>query len=585
MDKRYSWKRYWCERTGRIIYDDFGYVIEPQNFLSHNFQTDLVSFEEIDHYPCLILLGEPGIGKSTEISEMKGCIIRNLNVCSSEYMLFNYIFNTNEFKDWITGINTQSLVLDSLDECIIPIPSISQIILNQLNRKEGVINKHLKLRIACRTADWPESLENGLIDLFGKDGVGIFELAPLCRCDVEEAIRSEEIDEQLFMDEIDKMQASSLAIKPITLKFLINVYKKDKALLSPQAELYRRGCEILCEEQGKTRKEKKGPYIGKLIPSQKLIIASRIAAVMMFCKKTAIFTSADIGQMGENEIKIYDLCMGYENVNGVKLDITRENIDETLKNTGLFSGRGLNRLGFAHQTYDEFLAAYYIKINNMDKEQIMSLIQHSIGNERKIIPQLSNTAAWIASMNEDIFKEIINIDPQVILKSDISSYSNDIKQEWVSSLLNMMEERKISDSDWNLRRYYFKMNHPQMAEQLKPYISDKSKYFITRLVAIQIAEACNLTCLQNLLAEITLNESEDYLIRTQAAHAVKEIGDNECKFRLKPLAIGNNPSDPDDQLKGYALIALWPNQISAKEVFDNLWYPKTPNYCGSYWSF
>jgi len=560
-------------------------VVEPQYFLLHNFKTDLVPFESIDHYPCLILLGEPGMGKSAEISEMKGCIIRNLNVCSSEYMLFNYIFNTNEFKDWITGINTQSLVLDSLDECKIPIPSISQIILNQLQRQEGICKQHLKLRIICRTADWPESLENGLIDLFGKDGVGIFELAPLCRCDVEEAIRSEGIDEQLFMDEIDKMQASSLAIKPITLKFLINVFKRDKKLLSPQAELYRRGCEILCEDPSPSRREKRGPYIGKLTSSQRLILAARIAAVMMFCKKTAIFTSIDIGQVNENEIKINDLCTGYEKVNGVKLEVTRENIDETLKYTSLFSGRGLNRLGFSHQTYDEFLAAYYIKINNMDKEQIMSLIQHSIGNERKIIPQLSNTAAWIASMNKDIFKDIINIDPQVILKSDISSYSNDIKQEWVSSLLNMMEDRRITDSDWSLGKYYSKMNHPRLAEQLIPYISDPSKYFITRRSAINIAEACNLNCLQNLLADIVLNESEDYHIRSQAAHAVKEIGDNECKLRLKPLAIGNNPSDTDDELKGYALIALWPNQISAEEVFDNLSYPKKPNYCGSYWSF
>lgn len=584
MVKRYSWKRYWCKRGGRIIYDNFGYVIEPQNFFLHNFQTDLVSFERIDHYPCLILLGEPGIGKSTEISNIKGSLIIDLNEYGSEERLINDIFKSDEFINWTTGSNDLYLVLDSLDECKLAIPQISQIILKQLNRHKKIISKGLRLRIACRTADWPESLENGLKDFFGTEGVGIFELSPLCGCDVEEAAKSEGIKEDLFMDKIDKMQASPLAIKPITFKFLINVFKKDKKFFSSQTELYRRGCEILCEETSPTRREKKGKYIGKIMPSQRLMIAARIAAVMMFCKKTAIFTSADIGQLGENELKIYDLCTGFEKVNGVKFAVIRKNIDETL-NTGLFSSRGSNRLGFAHQTYAEFLASYYLKMNNMDKEHIMRLIQHSIDEEKKIIPQLSDTTAWIASMDKEMFKEIINIDPQVLLKSDASSYSNKMKKEWVSSLLNMMEDRRISDSDWGLRKHYSKMNHPQIAEQLKPYISDTSKYFMTRRVAIDIAQSCKITSLQNLLANIALDESEDYYIRTKAAHAVMKIGDENCKLRLKPLAIGNNPSDTEDQLKGYALKALWPKQISAKEVFDNLSYPKKPNYCGSYCSF
>lgn len=96
-DKTYSWKRYWCKREGTIIYDDFGYVVEPQNFLLHNFETDLVTFESIDHYPCLILLGEPGIGKSTEISNIKEGLKFNLNLCSSGYMLFNDLFKSEEF--------------------------------------------------------------------------------------------------------------------------------------------------------------------------------------------------------------------------------------------------------------------------------------------------------------------------------------------------------------------------------------------------------------------------------------------------------------------------------------------------------
>jgi len=153
MDKRYSWKRYWCKRDERVFYDNSGYVVEPQEFFLHNFQTDIVPFENIDHYKCLILLGEPGIGKTTEISNIKEGIKIDLKEYGSEERLINDIFNSNEFQNWVNSKNSLYLVLDSLDECKIQIPTVSQIILNKLNRYKETIGNMFKIRIACRTAD------------------------------------------------------------------------------------------------------------------------------------------------------------------------------------------------------------------------------------------------------------------------------------------------------------------------------------------------------------------------------------------------------------------------------------------------
>src|SRR5919106_4680685 len=57
--------RYWCPPTGRIALDPGGFLADP----SDPFGVDqtLSTYDEIDQHHCLLLLGEPGIGKTTEL--------------------------------------------------------------------------------------------------------------------------------------------------------------------------------------------------------------------------------------------------------------------------------------------------------------------------------------------------------------------------------------------------------------------------------------------------------------------------------------------------------------------------------------
>jgi len=51
---------------------------------------------------------------------------------------------------------------------------------------------------------------------------------------------------------------------------------------------------------------------------------------------------------------------------------------------------------------------------------------------------------------------------------------------------------------------------------------------------------------------------------------------------LKPLVFGQRGDDPDDELKGCALIAMWPELLTAEELFDNLTVPKNLSLYGTY---
>jgi hypothetical protein len=64
----YPWKRFWAPRDGQIDLSDEGFLADPESesfWYSPN--PDLKAFDQISALPCLVLLGEPGIGKSTAI--------------------------------------------------------------------------------------------------------------------------------------------------------------------------------------------------------------------------------------------------------------------------------------------------------------------------------------------------------------------------------------------------------------------------------------------------------------------------------------------------------------------------------------
>ena len=63
--KDYKWKRFWCPRSGSINLADAGYLPEPSSDWGRACNPELVSFVEIVDLPCLVFLGEAGMGKTT----------------------------------------------------------------------------------------------------------------------------------------------------------------------------------------------------------------------------------------------------------------------------------------------------------------------------------------------------------------------------------------------------------------------------------------------------------------------------------------------------------------------------------------
>lgn len=410
IDEIYNWKRFWVARDGDFNLSDGGYLYDPDSDFGNIYNPDVLPFGTISKFQCLILLGEPGIGKTQTLKsnrdsvenkileEGNSSIWLDLRSIGSEQRLDSKIFENETFLSWVEGNHELHIYLDSLDECLLQVKTVATILADEL---QNYPVKRLHLRIACRTADWPASLEKDLEKLWGDQSVGVFEMAPLRRADVQMAATVNDLDSLEFLDEIDRMEAVPLAIKPITLGFLIKSYSRTGKFPSSKTELYRLGCRLLCEEPSEHRRDKK--LTGNLTTDQRLAVATRIAAITIFTNKYAIWTDVNLGQNTDADVSIQELCGGFEEVQQDEFEVSEDAIQETLS-TGLFSARGQSRLGWAHQTYAEFLAALYLQQRKMALNQIMSLIIHSSDTEHKIVPQLNQTTSWLASLSPDVFK-------------------------------------------------------------------------------------------------------------------------------------------------------------------------------------
>lgn len=558
-------------RDGGFYVDGNGFLLRSEYFKG------TVEFQSISEVPCLILLGEPGIGKSHALKDAvqfvsesfhgDKCFPLDLRSFGAETRLYDALFKGREIDEWLNGNYRLHLFLDSFDECLLRVDTVAALLADELKTGKYPINR-LLFRIASRTAEFPRSLENNLREIWGaEEKVKVYELCPLQASDVWEAATTYGINPEDFFKEIVAKNAGTLAARPVTLRFLLNLYRKNNRFPDKLTDLYEQGCRVLCDEQNDDRRSSV-ILRGTLTADQRLIIAARIAAVMVFCNKIAVWKDAETGENDETDVLLRELSGYSEESGNIGFNVTEEALRETLVQTGLFTARGASRLGWAHQTFAEFLAAWYVARHNLKTEQVLSLITHPADAQKQITPQLQETSAWLASLRTDVFDELFKTNPLLLLRSDVASFSVDIREKLVDELLKLFSEEKASD--WGIKSNYQRLKHSSIAAQLLPTIKDKDANYLARRFAIDVAEACELRELQNDLADVILDEDEPDYVRANAGYALWRVGDAETKKRIKHFALSGSQNDKDERVRGVALLCNWNENLSAEEVFASL---------------
>jgi glycosyltransferase involved in cell wall biosynthesis len=591
MDAPFRWDRFWFPGGSQISLRD-GYLPDPEDLMGLHLNAQGVPIEALKNVPCLVLLGVPGMGKTSEMEKAADLARQNgelvdfisLARMTGPSSLDSQLVEGAHQANWRSEGRVWNVFLDGLDEALAQLTQIEKAVADAFRRlaeKHGSLN-HLRVRISCRSAEWPQSLEAELRTVWNDEDVRVYELGHLRRKDVKLAVAQlfpSEPQQQQFMEYVQEHEAEPLASRPITLNMLLNVFRQDAVLPTQQVQLYRKGLLAFIEEANQTRRLNRQTW--RLDVRSKLMVAARLAASTVFSNSSEIWTGHQSQVPPARAIVLSEIAGGYEPSLSSSFPVGEAELREVLL-TSLFVPIGTDLYGWSHQTFAEFLAAYYVTQHDLSPDETIEFLNGSGNTKSQIPPQLTEVAAWLASMQPEFFRTLVRLEPAILLRSDVAAAAPDDREALVSELLQRFDREELHDFHRDVRFRYERFHHPRLGEQLKPYISDKTKNRIVRRVAIDIAESNNLAELASLLSDVALDIADDVHIRSQAASAVSKIAPADVRLRLKLLAEESHPEDIDDDLKGYALRALWPRQLSVRELLSALAPPKTTNYFGAY---
>jgi hypothetical protein len=573
-----------------VVFGTDGFIVAPGSWPPAQ-NPEVTTIDSIADLRAVVVLGEPGIGKSTVLrglydharSTNPRAVWIDLGGFGSEQLLSDHVF---AHAVWSTDADEcdVEVYLDALDEARLRIPVIARLLTRGL---AAVDTGRLRLRFGCRVGQWPSSLTDGLTSLWPQDPPALQRLLPLTRQEIVAAASRAGVDGAAFVSEVVRVGIAPLAGHPMTLNLLLAEVAAGRGLPETQIEAYERGLRLLCEEPDEERRDDPTTS-GRLSASGRFAIARRIAAATILSGHNAVWNGIDDGSVPPNAVLVDNLLGGqeFDTFGAVPTSIHVRNgeIGETL-HTGLFSaGADPRDVRFVHQSFGEFLAANWL--SDLDFERIASLLCLAGDPDRRIVPQLQGVAAWLAAMRDDVFEHVTSVDAQLLLRHGLAQQPDDRRASILEVLLGLVRLGRVDDYDSSVRTALIDLAHPGLGEQICGVLANKERPDTVRRFACLIAEQCRLSSTVPTLVEIALDDAAPVRLRTRALLAIDAIpADTSQRARLVELTVAEI-DDPDaDELKGAALMATWPYVLSAEQVFDALTDPRESGVIGLYFSF
>lgn len=493
------------------------FLADPTHKHSQYFSSRAMKLDDVRHEPLLILLGEPGIGKSVEIERAGNesldvpAVVVKLEEFSSDISLEKHLESHSDIQNWVSGDYVLELFFDSFDECRI---QSREHVLPRIIRTLPV--DRLRIRLGCRNGAYSSSVGTRIADdLSSATGSKVtpttLKLAPLRLIDVTRIAKAAGIDHEKFLEELDRLGVGFLASIPTTLYLLIGGYLRDGKLGDKIVDVYRRGIHSLLEEHSEDRDNR-----AKVDLEQRIRVAERAAAVAVLSARIHFWTDSDTTVPDSEFVSLSSLTG--DSVKGAA-SVRRQLVLDTLS-SGVFKPHGHQSVEWSHWTFAEFLCSEYLCKNIPNVQGVASVLIEP--TSQRVYPQLKETAAWVASMRPEFARMLLATDPLTLLSSDVANEDTTFKKDLTLGYLSAIE-KGIVTRDIGMHYLLGRLNVPDLSDLLKPIISDRGRKSDVRAEAIDIAESCSLIELSQILANIALETADEYYVRTHAAHAVAKI--------------------------------------------------------------
>ena len=519
--------------------------------------------------PAYVLIAEPGAGKTTAFK----------TEAASQGGTFVTVRNFLTFSDKPEWHDT-TLFLDGLDESRAGMTD-GRTPLDDVRKKLYGLGCP-PFRLSCRWADWMAANDKEALREVSTDGaVIVIRLDPLSKKDIKAILaNSHGVDDtDGFIKAARKRGVDRLLTNPQNLDLLAKSVSRGEWPDSRKGT-FERACRMLaCELNGEhLAANPSSADIGPLIQA-----AGRLCAAQLL-SGTAGYTLPDRAQPDGDYPSFTD-------VYGDIKDATAWNV----LGTRLFVGISQGKLAPAHRQIAEFLAAQYVSgllDQGLPLERILALIT---GFDGELVPTFRNLASWLAIHNKRSRKRLSQLNPSgMIYVGDRGTYSVDEKRAIVRNLRR--------ESTWNpwCNRSISKVSGiggivgPELEETFREILSDSERKTVHQsyvmLLMQMLADGEPLLGLSEELEQVIRDPTWIQGVRCAALDVLAaycsrgRLRSNILKQMIVDIESGLL-DDPQDELLGILLKALYPKVLSIAEVQRYLRKPKLVDRTGEYADF
>ncbi len=549
--------------------------------------------------PCLVLLGEAGMGKSTELlflhedARSASPLLCRLGAYRSGAAILDYLEREETWRAWRSGRAPLYLFIDGLDECQLALPETVDLLVNTLAAGD---RRQLVLRIACRTGAWSPRLEETLRSWYVGDDFDIVELLPLTSDDaatVAHRLLQGRVDREQLREQLGEPAIEPLAARPVTLKMLAQLLDEGQGKLPDRrVDLYQRGLHMLLREWDDDRDRR-----GHVDPDDPMSVARWLAAAVVLGNYTGV---AARRPEPDGSVPL-DALAGPVPLAHLRT-VLLTNVFARLPTADASGGPRT----FAQRSFAEFLAAQWLHARGLPPTELLPLL----GNRERVAPQMEEVASWLAALDRSWFAHILARQPEVILRGDPAALTDTDRRDALVAVLTACAAGHLPDDTTGWEKHLWRLDFPGIEDIVAAWIlaEDRSgpTLFVARRVAIDTAKTllatprphADVARLLNALATVTVCEDTktgESNVRTAAGWALKQLAGaidtagglprgllEPAVLRLRPLLDLPRNSDPTRELRGLALLTLHPRWLTDEEFVANLNYLPGLDYFGAY---
>lgn len=500
-----------------------------------------------------VLIGEPGAGKTTALQAEQ-------NAHGGEYVSVQDFLTSDDKPEW----RGTTLYLDGLDE--VRAGEIDgRAPLNRIRAKLGRLQCP-PFRLACRWADWLGAYDRSRLDGVAGGVVTVLRLDPLSEQSIKRILAENHgiADPDGFISGARNRGIGGLLTNPQNLDLLAKAVSGGNWPGS-RRETFETACRMLVRESNIEHSIVK-PLGGET--ESLLDEAGRLCAMQILG-----------GLAGYTQLDHVAPSRSYP---AVPIGSTRSGTSRVLR-TRLFTGTSEGRLTPAHRQIAEFLAARYVSGLIDEGLPLQRLLALVTGFDGALMRPFRNFAAWLGVHNRPSRKQLCRLNPSGLFHAGgKDTFSGEERRDILASLRR--------EADWNPDCLYATRRlalgplvSPELQDPFHEILSAPDRgypnepYVMLALQALRDGEP--LPALAPKLLHIVRDPSwlpgvQCAALDVLIAYRKRDVVQTDVLLGLLGDFEAGNLVDPDDDLLGILLKALYPGNIPASRALKHLRSPR-----------